>query len=123
VEFITPGRSCENGAHEQLHRIYKAEVAAEPEPTVAAQQKRSTRWLRHYNGHGPHEALGMKTPAALFRKNRREVKRLAPWKYPQGWERHWVKGNGEITRDAVRRYIGETFVRHYVGLKPLVAGV
>ncbi len=122
VEFITPGRPCENGAHEQFHRIYKAEVAAAPEPTRQAQQRRSVRWLRHYNGHRPHEALGMKTPAALFRKNRRGMKRLEPWKYPRGWERRWVKGNGEITREGVRRYVGEAFVCDYVGLKPMGGG-
>ena len=121
VEFTTPGRPCENGAHEQFHRIYKAEVAAAPEPTRQAQQRRSARWLRHYNGHRPHEALGMKTPAALFRKNRRRMKELELGKYPRGWERRWVKGNGEITREGVRRYVGEAFVRDYVGLKPLGA--
>jgi transposase InsO family protein len=30
VEFTTPGRRCENGAHEQFHRVYKAEVARSP---------------------------------------------------------------------------------------------
>ncbi len=123
VEFITPGRPCENGAHEQFHRIYKAEVAADPEPTRQAQQKRSARWLRHYNRQRPHEALGMKTPATVFKKNRRRMKRLRAWKYPRGWERRWVKGNGEITRQGIRRYVGEAFVRDYVGLKPIRAGV
>jgi len=66
VEFITPGRPCENGAHEQLHRIYKAEVAANPEGTRAAQQQRGARWLAYYNGQRPHEALGMKVERILL---------------------------------------------------------
>jgi putative transposase len=123
VQFITPGRPCENGAHEQFHRIYKAEVAVKPETTPAAQQRRSTRWARHYNRQRPHEALGMKTPAQLFKKNRRRPKRTGLWKYRRGWERRWVKGNGEITREGKRRYVGEAFVRDYVGLKPVRAGV
>jgi len=118
VEFITPGRPCENGAHEQFHRVYKAEVAAGPEPTRRAQQRRGERWWRHYNEQRPHEALGMATPAALFKKNRRRPRRLRPWTYPRGWERRWVKGSGEITRGGVRRYVGEAFARDYVGLKP-----
>lgn len=65
----------------------------------------------------------MKTPAALFTKNGRRVKRVRPWKYRRGWERRWVKGNGEINRAGVRRYVGEAFVRDYVGLKPVHAGV
>lgn len=123
VQFITPGRPCENGAHEQLHRIYKAEVARRPERTRRAQQQRSTRWLEQYNRQRPHEALAMKTPAELFQKNRRRMKGLRPWKYARGWERRWVKGNGEISRHGVRRYVGEAFVREYVGLNPLRAGV
>jgi putative transposase len=123
VEFITPGRPCENGAHEQFHRIYKAEVAVNPEKTRQAQQKRSSRWLAHYNRQRPHEGLGMRTPAALFKKNRRRLKRLRPWSYPRSWQRHWVKGNGEITRNGVRRYVGEAFVRDYVGLKWIREGI
>ena len=54
VEFITPGRPCENGAHEQFHRVYKAEVARRPARGRRAQQARSTQWLWHYNHHRPH---------------------------------------------------------------------
>lgn len=119
VEFITPGRPCENGAHEQFHRVYKAEVARGPEQTVGAQQRRSRRWLRHYNHERPHEALAMKKPAEIFERNRRRMpQRLRSWKYPKGWERCWVQGNGEICWHGVRRYVGEAFVRDYVGLKP-----
>lgn len=123
VEFITPGRPCENGAHEQFHRIYKAEVAANPEPTRRRQQQRSLDWVLKYNRHRPHEGLGMKVPAAVFKKNWRRMKKLRPWRYPLGWERRWVKGNGQINRKGVRRYVGEAFVGDYVGLKPVRAGV
>lgn len=119
VEFITPGRPCENGAHEQMHRIYKAEVARAPERTRRAQQARGTRWMEHYNRQRPHEALAMETPATVYKKNRRRLQRWAPWSYPRGWERRWVKGNGEISRQGVWRYVGEAFVRDYVGLKPV----
>jgi putative transposase len=123
VEFITPGRPSENGAHEQMHRIYKAEAAVHPEATVRAQQRRSSRWLHDYNRHRPHEALGMQTPAAVFKHNRRRIKPTRPWRYPRGWERRWVKGNGEINREGTRRYVGEAFVRDYVGLKAVRPGL
>lgn len=123
VEFITPGRPCENGAHEQFHRVYKAEVAAKPEPTRRAQQERSARWMRQYNRQRPHEALAMKTPGEIFKKNHRRMKKARAWSYPRGWERRWVKGNGEINRMGARRFVGEAFVRDYVGLKPVSAGV
>lgn len=123
VEFITPGRPCENGAHEQFHRVYKAEVAREPERTRLAQQRRSDRWLRDYNERRPHEGIGMKRPAEMFQRNpRRLPKRIDRWKYPARWPRRWVKGNGEINWRGVRRFVGEAFVRDYVGLKPMGRG-
>jgi transposase InsO family protein len=73
VEFMTPGRPGENGAHEQFHRVYKAEVARHPARTLAAQQRRSTAWLRGYNHGRPHEALGMRTPSERYRTNRRRM--------------------------------------------------
>jgi len=124
VQFMTPGRPCENGGHEQFHRVYKAEVARQPERTRRAQQRKSTEWLNDYNQRRPHESLGLKTPAEFFtRSPRRMPRRLTPWKYPRGWERHWVKGNGEICVRGIRRFVGESFVLDYVGLKPVEAGV
>lgn len=57
VEFITPGCPGENGSHEQMHRVYKAEVANPAAPTLRAQKRRTTAWVRQYNETRPHEAL------------------------------------------------------------------
>jgi hypothetical protein len=65
----------------------------------------------------------MKTPKELFKRNRRLLKPTRAWRYPKGWERRWVKGNGEISRKGVRRFVGEAFVRDYVGLKPNGEGI
>ena len=124
VEFMTPGRPCENGAHEQFHRVYKAEVARSAARTRAGQQRRSTRWQGDYNRQRPHEGLGMEVPAGRYRKNRRRLPgRLMPWTYAAGWERRWVRGNGEINWRGARRYVGEAFVGAHVGLKPVRRGV
>ncbi len=119
VEFITRGRPCENGAHEQFHRVYQAEVVPEPAQHRRGQQRRSDRWLRFYNEERPHEGLGMKVPMALYRQSRRRLpQQTKPWGYPRGWLRRWVKGSGEIAWRGNRRFIGEAFVNDYVGLKP-----
>lgn len=124
VEFMTPGRPCENGGHEQFHRVYKKEVARNPEWTVRGQQGRSTRWMKDYNEQRPHEGLKMKVPAQLYRKNVRGLpRRITAWTYTEDWERRWVRGNGEINWEGKRRYVGEAFVRDYVGLKPMGGGV
>jgi putative transposase len=124
VEFITPGRPCENGAHEQFHRVYKAEVAKVPAQRKEQEQRRSRRWLRTYNEERPHEALAMGVPAEYYQPSPRRLPAgLEPWKYPKGWIRRWVKGNGEISWQGQRRFVGEAFVRDYVGLKRVKAGV
>ena len=123
VEFITPGRPDQNGAHEQFHRVYKQEAAKNPARTMAGQQRRSNRWLKDYNEERPHEACGMDLPVERYRPSQRKLKQTGTWRYPAGWERRWVKGNGEINRSGKRRFIGEAFVGDYVGLKRRRANV
>jgi putative transposase len=124
VEFITRGRPCENGAHEQFHRVYKAEVAKNPAFDRVQEQRRSTKWLREYNEERPHEALAMQVPRARYRRSRRRLPLvIKPWTYPAGWIRRWVKGNGEIYWRGKWRFVGEAFVRDYVGLKPVRKGI
>lgn len=124
VEFIRPGKPCDNGAHEQFHRVYKAEVAQEPASGRTQQQRRSTHWLQQYNEERPHEALKMEVPAARYQRSRRRMPTVVkPWSYPPGWVRRWVKGNGEICWKGSRRFVGEAFVWDYVGLKAVRKGV
>ena len=119
VEFTTPGRPCENGAHEQFHRVYKTEVARHPAWSRAGQQRRSNLWLKYYNEQRPHEALAMAVPASRYRKSKRSLPTgTKPWTYPARWVRRWVKGNGEIIWRGTPRFVGESFVGDYVGLRP-----
>ena len=71
VEFTGRARPQDNAAHEQMHRVYKAEVASPPAATPRSQQQRTTRFVHYYNYHRPHEALQQRVPAALYRKSQR----------------------------------------------------
>ena len=123
VEFITPGRPGENGAHEQFHRVYKEEVAKPPAGSFAAQKRRSIKWLQRYNEERPHEALKMKVPAQFYRRSKRRFpKRLLPWRYPAGWARRWVRGNGEIAWKGTLRFVGEAFILDHVALVEMKPG-
>jgi len=124
VQFITPARPCENGAHEQFHRVYKREVAKPPAKNRNGQQQRSNRWLRSYNRERPHESLKMRVPVEFYRKSKRRLPAcIKPWRYPTQWMRRWVKGNGQINWKGKRRFIGEAFVNDYVGMKPVRQGI
>ncbi|HWT78634.1 MAG TPA: integrase core domain-containing protein, partial [Candidatus Methylomirabilis sp.] len=124
VEFIDPGCPEQNGAHEQLHRVYQEEVAQPAAWSWRGQKIRTQRWQRHYNYERPHQALGMRVPAALYRKSPRKMPgRLGPWQYDPGWESRLVKGKGMISLDGRGRFIGEAFERERVGLKLSRPGV
>jgi putative transposase len=68
---------------------------------------------------GAHEQF----QARRYRVSRRQLRRTEPWSYPAGWERRWVKGNGEISRNGGRRFVGEAFAGDYVGLQQRSAKV
>lgn len=124
MEFIAPGHPEQNGAHEQLHRVYQEETAEPVAASLRAQQVRSERWRQHYNHQRPHEALGMRVPAEVYRKSRRRLcTPLKHWRYELGWESRLVKGKGMISFNGRSRFIGEAFEGERVGLKRSRVGV
>jgi transposase InsO family protein len=123
VEFIEPGHPEQNGAHEQMHRVYKAETLNPSSAGVRGQKQRTRRWCWEYNYQRPHEALGMEVPADHYRKSRRKMPDgNKPWKYAAGWESRLVKGKGMISLDGRSRFVGEAFEKERVGLKRVPPG-
>jgi len=124
VEFIRPGHPEENGAHEQMHRIFKAETTWPPAYTRQGQQHRTTGWVKSYNRLRPHEALGQQMPKDKYRKSAKKMpSHKRALNYPARWPQRQVRSNGEIKWRGRKRFIGEAFVRYRIGLKPLGADV
>jgi transposase InsO family protein len=124
VEFIRPGHPEDNGAHERMHRDYKAETARPPAATPRGQQARTRRFVRRYNWERPHEALGLRRPAQLYRRSPRTYpRRLPEVKYPTRWKVRRVRSNGTIRWEGRWRFVGEAFVGQRLGLKPAAPGV
>ena len=67
LERIEPGQPRQNGRHERMHRTLKAETARPPAASASRQQARFDRFRQDYNHNCPHEALGQRPPAALWR--------------------------------------------------------
>ncbi len=123
VEFIAPGHPEQNGGHEQMHRVMKAETIHPVSSTVRAQQRRIDRWVWIYNHERPHEALEQRTPAVFYQASwRQRPPGVRPWKYPRSWEVRSVRSNGQIRWLGRLRFIGEAFVGFKVGLKRLPNG-
>lgn len=116
VEFIAPGHPEQNGAHEQMHRVFKAEITKPASANRRSQQRRTNRWVRTYNYVRPHEALGLRAPAEVYRPNPSR-QRVIALSYPKEWQVRRVRSNGEIKWQGRKRFVGEAFVGYSVGLK------
>lgn len=124
VEFTRRACPQDNGAHEQMHRIYKAETATPPAATPLAQQRRSTNWTRYYNHHRPQEALGQQVPAVRYHKSRRRYRGpLSPLRYARRWRTRRVSSRGFIHWRGRARGIGRAFRGENIGLKPVAEGL
>lgn len=120
AEFIRPGHPEENGAHEQMHRMLKAETTRPVATTRQGQQHRTTGWVQNYNQVRPHQALEQEVPASKYRKSSQRWPRHKPdLEYPATWEQRQVRSNDQIKWRGRKRFIGEAFVRHRIALKPI----
>lgn len=118
VEFTRPAKPQDNGAHEQMHRVLKAETASPPAANPHAQQRRFDRWRHQYNQLRPHEALAGRVPARLYRRSPRSYHPPVPPTYPTTWLSRRVRGNGWIKFAGVLRFVGRAFAGQLVGLQP-----
>jgi transposase InsO family protein len=75
IERIVPGYPQDNGAPERMHRTLKAEAARPPEQTLERQQKRLDEFRHTYNHERPHESLGQKRTATIYRPLPRHIPR------------------------------------------------
>jgi putative transposase len=122
VEFTAPGHPEHNGAHEQMHRVLKAETTHPPSANRRAQQRRMNRWVRIYNHIRPHQGLAQRAPAELYQPSRSRS-RAVQLNYPSRWSIRRVRSNGEVRWRGRKRFIGEAFVGYPVGLQPAVEAV
>ena len=123
MEYSRRARPADNGAHEQWHRELKAETAHPPAATAIAQQRRSQRWLHHYNHQRPHEALQQQTPAQYWRASRRPYHGIRPPRYPKAWLLRRVQQRGEIYWRGGVRFVSEALAGYQVALRPKRRGV
>ena len=119
IERIAPGHPEQNGRHERLHKTLKYEAICPPAKNIIQQQERFNVFTDDYNNHRPHESLGQKTPASLYKKG--EVKFVEP-DVRQYYSNHdftrRVNDSGEIwINPRMRVRISKIFYGEHLGIK------
>jgi putative transposase len=89
-----PGCPQDNGAHERMHADVRADVQARPAATREQQQRELDRWRVEFNQVRPHQALGGKTPAEVYKVGERRRPPTKPFPYPPHMHSRQVTAGG-----------------------------
>ena len=121
---IQRGKPQQNGRHERMHRTLKAETARPPAQDLRHQQERFDRFRKEYNLERPHEALGMKTPASVWRPSSRPLPAETPGpEYPGHLVVRSVNQKGCMTFRGHCFHVSLALAREKVGLEEVEDGV
>lgn len=112
------GKPQDNGAHERMHRDIKAEVQSAPQANLRAEQRALDRWRQTFNYVRPHEALGGKTPAALYRPKASHVLLERRPSYPDTWLVKRAHHHGRLSLWGNVIHVGRAFEGHLIGIEP-----
>lgn len=122
-ERIEPGKPQQNGRHERMHRTLKQDTARPPMPDMARQQLRFNEFRHEYNYDRPHEALGQKTPASVYRPSpRRFPEKLRKPEYDAGVIVRSVKQGGDFGFKSGYYFVSELLAGEKIGLVEIGEG-
>jgi transposase InsO family protein len=116
-ERIEPGHPEQNGRHERMHRTLKEETAMPPQKDLRKQQQSFDRFSHEYNHCRPHEALGQKPPASVYKRSSRAYpNRIPDVEYDSTFSVRQVRHNGEIQWKGQKIYVCQALAGQTVGL-------
>jgi putative transposase len=119
-QLIQPGHPEQNGRHERMHRTLKEGTLRPPAYSSGAQQRRFDEFREFFNFKRPHEALGQRTPGALYRPSRNSFPApMEPIRYPAHYERRYVRPDGMIEWEGRSVHITTVLQGQCVGLEPI----
>jgi transposase InsO family protein len=119
-ERIEAGHPEQNGRHERMHRTMKEETASPAQAHRRAQQRRMDEFRREYNEERPHEALGMRTPAACYTPSPRAYPtRVREPEYGGALAVRKVRECGVFTWKHENVFLSKTLSGERIGLLPI----
>ena len=117
IERIKPGNPQQNGRHERMHLTLKKEATRPAAKNFLQQQAKFDRFIEGYNHERPHQALGMKYPAELYRPSVRPYNGLGELEYPFHDRTITVTSCGRICIGRRKINLSMVFAGQNVGIK------
>lgn len=122
-ERIAKGEPQQNGRHERMHRTLKESTVNPAGANLRDQQKKFDFFRVEYNNERPHESIGMKRPAEVFKKAIRPFpEAVKPVEYPDDFVVRIIKLNGDMKFKGGLYFISELLQGERVGLKEVSDG-
>lgn len=115
---IEPGRPQQNGIHERMHRTFKKSLQRQSPVTFAQQQRRFDLFRTEFNEVRPHQSLGQKPPATVFRPYR-PYARPTPFDYDRNMEVRRVNEHGAIKWQGREMFVSEVLIGAAIALLPV----
>lgn len=120
--FSRPAKPQDNGAHERMHRTLKERATIPPGKNIRDQQRKLDEFRQIYNHERPHEGLGMKRPARLWRGGRRPFpSKLEEVSYEPWFEVRQVAHSGMLKWSSGEVFISHALAKETIGLEPASA--
>jgi hypothetical protein len=115
-----PAHPQDNGGHERMHRDMAADLEAFPQATRQEQQRACSKWRQEFNHVRPHEALGGKVPAEVYKSSVRRSQTPPRQAYPSHWVvRRVTPGHGTVRVEGQSYMVSAALGGHCVALEPV----
>ena len=123
-ERIESGKPQQNGRHERMHRTLKDETVVPPASSFKTQQARFDAFRDEFNTVRPHQALGQKTPAEIWRPSPRPYpNRIPEPEYPGHFQIRKASAAGKIKFKGRVLWLSRTLHHQTVGLEEVDDGI
>jgi transposase InsO family protein len=123
IERIKPGHPQQNGRHERMHLTLKKEATRPPGMNSLQQQARFDAFVQEFNTERPHEALAMKTPAAVYVASPRLYRGIPELTYPLHDRDVVITACGRLCMHRKRINISHVLAGQRVGIKEVDEGI
>ena len=123
IERIKPGHPQQNGRHERMHLTLKQETTRPAGMNSLQQQAKFDKFSREFNEERPHEGLGMKRPAEIYKPSPRRYQGLPELTYPLHDRDLLVTACGRICMHRKRINISTVLAGQRLGIKEVDEGI